>query len=548
MAWRQPSNLREWLGILSRHKKKFFFTCMPLMIAAAIFSHWIPREYSAQAMFERINDAALEQMGSGTINRNLRPIRQGLKQDIRGRASIEQVIEDLQLLRDLPHAADGELTPQGLIAKYDLIGKLRGKIGISLRIKSSHLDQVVLTFTDTDRKLAPQIVNQLAENYIRNTRQQLDDMLLNAKSFFEREVDRYRARANELDSKKLRFELDNPGLLPNDPASVEVELAGLREQLSQTTLRMRLTKEERGKLEEWIASQPEFIEKSQTGQNPELASIQEKRMRLESELEQHLYAMGRTEEHPLVIRARSRLAELDQMAGTIDSEVVIGKELAPNTSRIAAERDIETLSGSLVALERQIEDLTQNIEQREVLKRNFFVVRSDYLQLQRELNEARQQLKFWEENLRGTITALTAEIGQRGVRMRFIERAPEIARPSKPTLSSILAVAAVLGVGGGGLMIILSELLNHSFRDVEQAVDELKLPVMGTVNEIVSPSELFKRKLLGWGLYPAVGAIMVVVLLSNIALVHMSLNKPHDYDRLITDPGGFINTKFFGES
>ena len=32
MAWRKPTNLNEWFGILVRHKKKFFYPAIVVMI------------------------------------------------------------------------------------------------------------------------------------------------------------------------------------------------------------------------------------------------------------------------------------------------------------------------------------------------------------------------------------------------------------------------------------------------------------------------------------------------------------------------------------
>ncbi len=541
MAWRQPTNLREWLAIVTRHRKKFFFSAMPVMVAIVISSHWMKREYRAQAVFERINDAALQQMGSGTINRNLKPIRQRLSQDLRGRAAVEQLAEDLQLLRNLPHTVDGELTNEGQLMKYDLVKDMTRRIRIRLRIRSANLDQVVISFTDVDRTLAPRVVNRLMENYINKTRQQLNEMLVNAKAFFEREVARYRARVSELDGKKLRFELEHPGLKPDDPGSVESELAELRSQFSAATLQKRIAEEKRTKLQEWIETQPDFIEKSQTGQNPELVVVHQKMAKLETELEGHLYTMGRTEEHPAVIRTRTRLNELEEEARSLEENIVVGVEMVPNTDRIAAEREVEGLSGMIVALERRVGELSEKVEKKEILKRNFFVVRNDYLQIQRELAESKRQLGFWDKNLQSTMTALTAEIGQRGVRLRPIERAPELARPSKPTISSILMTAAAAGLGTGTVLIILSELLDHSFRDVEQAVDKLKLPVMGTVNEIASPAEVFRRKVLGWGLYPTVGTIMILVLLASVWIAYLSLNEPKQFEQFRKSPGQYIN-------
>lgn len=548
MGWRQPTNLHEWLGILPRHKKKFFFSSVPVMIVVVVSSQWIEREYRAKAMFERINDAALEQMGSTTIDRNLRSIRQTINQDIRGRQAVEQLIEDLHLLRDLPHTADGELTAEGRMAKNDTIGQVASRIGIRFVTKSAFQDQIVVTFTHEDRELAPRVVNQIVENYIRKTRQQLDTMLLNAKTFFEQEVSRYRSRIAELDAKKLRFQMDHPGLTPQNPASVERRLEGKRGQLAKVTMNLRIAIEKRAKIQEWVGEQPEFYEKSLVESNPELVAIQGKIHTIRGQIERDIYQMGRTEEHPAVVKARIRLAELDAAAKRLREQVVVSKELVPNTDRMSAQREAETLTGTILALEGSAKQLTQEVEKLELLSRNFFVVRNEYIQVNRELGQAKNQLKFWDRNLGRTLTALTAEVGQRGVRMRLLERAPDLARPSNPTLPGILMAAIVLGAGSGVLLIIVAELLDHSFRNVEQAVDELKLPVLGTVNEIIMPSEVFRRRVVGWGLYPTVGTLMVFALLGCVYLAYVSLNEPLRYEQMMSRPQQFINRTLFGRA
>ncbi len=546
MAWSKPTNLRDWLAIYHRNKKKFFFPCVTAIIAVVTASHWIPREYKAEATFERSKDATLEQMGSDPLDRNVTIIRRVLAQDIKGRSAIEQLIDDLELTKELPHTDDGELTRQGQLAKNEMIWKLQNRIGVFFRISSVQMDRIAVSFTDPDRDLAPKVVNQIVENYIRRTRRQLDEMLLRAKEFFEREVSRYSALVAELESKKLRFELEHAGQPLDSPTAVEEKLNALLAQLRETTKEMQVTREKRDRLTEWVKHQPEFVEKSHTGQNPELTVVFEKIGALQVELEEHLYVMGRTEEHPAVIRTRQRLIELEQYITTIADQVVVGKEIEPNTNRIGAEREIEALSGVLAALENQALSLKGEADDADKFKRNFFVVRNNYQQLKRQLKAAEDQLTFFGKNLRQTMKALKAEIGERGIRLRPLEPAPELSRPSKPDLKGILGMACALGVGLGGAIALLSELLDHSFRGVEQAVDELKLPVLGAVNEIVTPSEMFRRKVLGWGVYPAIGAVMTIALLASIALAYLSLDNPDQYDQLIKSPGRFVEKSLFG--
>jgi len=205
------------------------------------------------------------------------------------------------------------------------------------------------------------------------------------------------------------------------------------------------------------------------------------------------------------------------------------------------------LAGEQTALERQVEELQVQLEQYELLNRNYFVVRNDYLKLQREYEEATNQLLFWETNLRQTTIALRAEIGQRGVRLSIIQRAPDQARPSEPSLPTILFAALALGLGTAGLVVFIAEVIDQSFRSVEHAVDDLKLPVLGTVNEILTDQQLLKRKVWNWGVYPSLATIMTVLLLISLSLAYLSLKEPLQFEQLMRSPGGFFSQRLGGE-
>lgn len=532
MAWRKPTNLKEWLGVICRHQKKAFFPAIAVMIIVMVASHRIPRVYRAEAKFQRLNDAALQQMGDQTIDQNLNPIRRALTEDLKGRTAIEQVVDDLQLTRDLPHTPDGQLTAEGQMRKMDMVRQLQDRVNVWFTIKSDQVDQICVSYTDTDRVLAPKVVNTLVENYIRKTRQQLDEALLNAKTFFDREVSRYRTRMAELESKKLKFEMDHPGLAPDDPSSNQNKLLELRALMAQSKQELKVSQQKHASLKAWVDAQPQFIEQKRRGQNPILTDLLARKASLESELEEHLVHWGRTDDHPLVVKTRRRLVEMEQKIKETPVEAVIGTDQSPNQSRMGAEQQVQMLEGTMVALSRQVEELAQQIEEYEVRNRNLFVVRNDYVKIEREYLESRQQLEFWENNLRQTTVALRAEVGQRGVRLSIIQRAPDMARPSEPTLIGIIGVALVLGLGVGGAVIFLSEVADRSFRDVEHAVDELKLPVLGTVNEIFTERQLVQQKMWNWGIFPSLGAVMLMVLAASVALAYLSLNEPGKFDRV----------------
>ncbi len=73
-----------------------------------------------------------------------------------------------------------------------------------------------------------------------------------------------------------------------------------------------------------------------------------------------------------------------------------------------------------------------NKEKLEVLNRRFFEIRNEWLKIERETQEAQQQLRFWNDQLEDTQRALTKAVSERGVRMHFIEQAsPPPVKPKK---------------------------------------------------------------------------------------------------------------------
>jgi hypothetical protein len=117
-------------------------------------------------------------------------------------------------------------------------------------------------------------------------------------------------------------------------------------------------------------------------------------------------------------------------------------------------------------------------------------------------------------------------MGQRGVRLSFIDRAQPSTRPSKPTMWMILAAAIVIGVGMGAVMVVLAELLDRTFHSVEEAVDQLKLPVLGAVNVIVTPAAKMRQRILHWGIYPLATVLLVVTLGVSGYVAYQSIYYP----------------------
>jgi len=534
MALRKPKSPREVMNLVMRHRKKLIFPALAIAIAIVVASQWVPRMYRAEAAFVRKNSVAMEQMGDSTAQRNLNRVRRALQQDFKDSEFIEQIITDLGLDRGLSRHGDGTLTARGQNQLQELVEDMRQRISISHSLRSNEEDRIEVSYRDEDRQVAPRVANKLVENYVTETRKRLDRMLMNAKTFFEREVTRYQTLTSELQERKLHFETEHPGLMPDDPGAIQNKVAELRTKVESlreqdNRIRARITA-----LQAWIKDQPEFVELRHRGQNPAYEEKQRRAAQLENELMEHLNRWNRTEDHPLVVRTRRSLEQVREELKEMDIEVTTGSEMVPNNERMQAQRELETLASEARSVATTLAQAEKKLEQSEALNTNFFVVRSEYLKILREMEQAERQLVFWEGNLRQTELALNAELSQSGVRLYVTDRALPPQKPFEPNFALIAMFALAAGLGLGAGLVVLAELLDHSFATVDHVTDELKLPVLGAINEIVPPRKRAIKRTLDLGVYPVLALAMLAVLGVALYVTYVSLQEPQRFEGWMT--------------
>ena len=537
MAWRKPSNIREGLEILLRHQKKFFFTTALIAILTVVVSLRLPRKYTAAAVLEMRRDLAISLVGSKTTEKAADPIRKLRRQELTNRSAIRQVIDDLGLTENLPHTIDGELTAAGQIALNDMIKKISRNISVKYLARYRDIERVRVAYTDQDRELVPKMTNRLVENYVQKASDMFDQKLILAKKFFDMQAARYRQKLHTAEFELIRFRSDYPGLDPNDPGSVDSTLVDLNARLDRTEEQINILRQKRKALQLMVDQQPEMIERRIDRLNPELEHLIERKQRLEDALFELQHAGGRaSERHPRVIKLRRQIAQIEQQIATTEASVSYEGEKVPNIQRIQWIAEIKQMGAELEALEDQQSVLSRRIQEYEIRKRNYVELRNQYVTMKRDIADYRKQTYTWENEARRTQTALDAAISGRSISMTVIERPEEYSLPSYPTMPKVLLAALALGIGAGAMMIVLAEMIDRSFHGVQHAVDDLKLPVLGAVNEIVTPADLFRRKIFGWGIYPATAAAMVIVLIVTIYLASLSLADPSSYERLMRQP------------
>ena len=136
------------------------------------------------------------------------------------------------------------------------------------------------------------------------------------------------------------------------------------------------------------------------------------------------------------------------------------------------------------------------------------------------------------DTLRLLEPAITANT--QGKLMEFIDVRPARgeAIPTSPKAKAVFLLAALAGLGAGVLFVILAELFDHIFRSSNHVAQSLGLPILETIDEIVTTVD--KRRLLVRKVVVVPLVIMITLSITGTTggLAYLSLEHPSTYDRV----------------
>ncbi len=527
---RQAEMMREAWRALRRFHWRFTvpaFVVTALMLGACLF---LPRKYKAEATFERRTDLVLAEIMSRGGLRFQDP-RQSTTEEIIGGPAIDQLIEQMGA-RIYP---EGTTNPQRL-DPTTLRRQLATKATIHYDIATADLDRIRIGFLAQDPVLAREAVNALVQNYLERTRKRIDERLEQSVTFYRTEASRARSLIEELENKKLAFEIENRTLLPDTStggltpaADLKTRLEDLRHDLQSTQLRVE-------GLKKTLAETPDTSPSYTRARNPDMAAVE---LRLREQREKYANMVGSlkmTEKHPDVIALSEQIVESEKQLAALPAEVVIETQVAINPRRAELALLITNNQADIEAMTRQIESVERQIAARDSQNAQLFPVRSEYLKISREVDEARRQLAFWEDNQRRVEISMAAESGNRGVQLTFIQPAGPVGNPVSPNLYQALAGSIGLGLLAGTLGALLAYKNDDTFNDGQQLSSTYNVPMLGSVSEIISLQHRRMRQFKRRVLLPLNFACMAILLGLLAGVLYLDLQKPQVLEQWRGDP------------
>ncbi|MEM6552426.1 MAG: hypothetical protein AAF750_09930 [Planctomycetota bacterium] len=506
--------------ILCRYRWRFVLPAFAVAAAVLAAGMVLPRKHRAEAHFERRIDMVLTEMISRGGSDSFKDPRNSMSNEIAGKAALDYVLEK----------NEDALTELGVIKtaqdKHALLNHLGKEILVHWDVRSQELDRVRLELTTLHPEAAKLIVNGLINHYIDRTRLAMEERLQHSVEFFQTEVTANRATLEKLEAQALQFEIEHGELLPDSPNNVqnklseaEVELAELENQRKALQLRLEALGQE-------AANEPVLISREVQGPNPKVARLENSIRQLQNNRNNLITTRKMKPVHPDILAIDQQMAAVQAEIEALPASVVLSTAEQPNPKRQQLDTQLTTLRADTRALDQQITAQKSRVAAFTTAGEQLFPVRSDYRKLQRQIDQANRQIRFWEDNLRRISMALTAESGNRGVQLNFLRPAVANPIPISPNFHQVLAAAIVFGIGAGVLSVFFAHRSDNSVPDQEQLAQITTLPVLGAVSELLSEKQKKARHFRNWVLYPTNAVAMAAALAAIGSVLYLDLNQP----------------------
>ncbi len=325
---------------------------------------------------------------------------------------------------------------------------------------------VRVSYASTSPRLAADILNSLAQNFINFNLEQRYDASSYAKAFLEEKLAETKAKLESNERALIEFQRENGIINLDDRQTV------LSSTLADYTAAANRTEQERSRAEalyELIKTNPESA--PQVLESKTVQALKEQRAKLQAEYVDQLriYKPGFPKMQQLKAQIdeveRSIRAEIDAVRKSVETayQGLLGQQKSINARLEQTKKDVLDLQGRSIRYN--------------ILKRDVDTDRAIYNSLLQRLNEV----------------GVTGGTGANNITV--VDRAEIPAAPFKPDLNQNLLTAMLLGLMGGIALAFFLEHLDDTIRTPEDMEKLTQLPVLGVIPRMPSQQAAESRSL-----------------------------------------------------
>jgi polysaccharide chain length determinant protein (PEP-CTERM system associated) len=422
----------------------------------------LPDQYQASTRVYADADAVLGQLLRG-IAVDSSPANQVdlLQRTLLSRPNLERVIArtDLDMRIDSTAAREQMLTA---LAK-------------DIRITAQTRNLFTITYSDTDPKLARDVVQTLLNLFIEqassNDRQQMD----NARSFVAQQLAVYETQLREAERRRADFRARYIDLLPDAGGVTGLEQA--RARLRQLRGELEDARQRRALTQQQLDATPaQLVVESAAGPGGESRLAEAERALRELRLRY-------TEQHPDVVAARKAIAELRAGGGGGGATGRVAGGGGPRANPLHEQLKLRLVDAdaTIVSLDRQIREAEATVERLESVGRTMPQVEAQFQNLDRDYNVLRKNYEELLERREAVQIAGAARAGAERVRLEVVDPPVVPNTPTGPKRLLLSSVVLIAGIGAGLALPFLLVMLDGSFYTLRD-LRAIGLPVLGGIS------------------------------------------------------------------
>lgn len=355
------------------------------------------------------------------------------------------------------------------------------RLSREIRIQPQTRALFTLSYSDTDPRLAREVVNTVLNLFIESATATDQQQMANARAFVAQQIAAYETQLRDTERRRAEFRARYLDILPSDAYGGISRLENARQRRQTLAGQIEDAEARRALLRQQIEATPATLPGETFGGGGDGRVAEAERLLRELRLRY-------TDQHPDVVAQRNIIAELRARGG--------GGGSAPRTTAARPNPLHEQLrvrlldsDAELASLQRQMRDVNAEVQRLEGIARNAPQVQAEFLNIDRDyavLSRQYEELLSRRESLQVAGQARTAADR---VRLEIIDPPTVPITPSGPNRVLFSTAVLLVGLGAGAALAVLLVLLDRSFATVHD-LRRLGLPVLGAITSLRKPAPL----------------------------------------------------------
>lgn len=567
--------LQDVLRMVSIHRWVFFVPFCIVASGAFILSLYYPRTYSASTTFERRNDPIMVDLPMTAGAASFKYFRSTLSRDLTSEEYMAEALEHMGLCDDFDRNEDGTLTEKSLARRNAMAGVLGSRISVSAQSPNAHIDIIRLGYTGPDPDIGRRALDAAKHVYIKRTMKWIHEFLISQRDYFQREAVEVLDEIKAIERVKTKLKLEYPLINPLDPSGISSRLAQLEVEQRDLQRRRREYVADAAALRQMLASTAPGTPKTDdvtsqdrsasvdTYVSSQAANLVSEIQATDKKITMLRRTRGMTYQHPEIVELlgtrdwlEKRLAEQrakDRAVATKRPSDPPGHPLATAaTPPWQGERakllvKLEAVQDNIKHIDISLASNNEALHQLRKAKGELFERQEEHEEIAAKLAKTRNRYS----QLQATLAKIEPPIKmiEQGRLMSFDEGHPARGSsiPVNPKAKTILVLAILAGIAAGVIFVVLAEVLDHIYRTSGQVARSLGLPILDTIDEIVTSRDRRRKLIRSAVVVPAMLTCCVGVTVGTGSLAYLSIQRPWTYERIRSIPQAALDRLAFGD-